>query len=53
MTISDAQSMEGVVGKVIKELGNPVGNDFYLFFKYTRVYHSLPLDLYLYQVFLK
>ena len=40
-------------GKVIKELGNPVGNDFYLFFKYTRKFWSEPLDLYLYQVFLK
>ncbi len=39
--------------KVIKELGNPWGQDAYLFFKYTRKYWSLPLNYYLYQVFLK
>ena len=26
--------------KIIKELGNPWGQDYYLFFKYTRKYHS-------------
>jgi glycosyltransferase involved in cell wall biosynthesis len=39
--------------KYIAELGNPMGNDFYLFFKYTRKFQSLPLDLYLYWVFPK
>lgn len=36
--------------KIIKELGNPWGQDFYLFYKYTRKYHSMPVDEYLYQV---
>jgi len=36
--------------KVIKELGNPWGNDFYLWYKYTRKYHSKPMKTYLYQV---
>lgn len=27
-----------------KELGNPFGQDYYLFYKYTRKYHSLPFD---------
>lgn len=27
-----------------KELGNPFGNDYYLFYKYTRRYHSKPVD---------
>ena len=30
--------------KIIKELGNPWGNDYYLFYKYTRKYHSKPID---------
>jgi glycosyltransferase involved in cell wall biosynthesis len=30
--------------KVIKELGNPWGNDYYLFYKYTRKYHSKWID---------
>ena len=30
--------------KIIKELGNPWGNDYYLFYKYTRKYHSKPMD---------
>ena len=33
-----------------KELGNPWGNDFYLFYKYTRRYHSKPIDKFLYIV---
>ena len=34
-----------------KELGNPWGQDFYLFYKYTRKYHSKPIDdKYLYKV---
>ena len=36
--------------KIIKELGNPWGNDHYLFLKYTRKYHSKPFDKYLYIV---
>lgn len=36
-----------------RELGNPYGNDFYLFYKYTRRYHSKPIDKYLYVVHLK
>jgi len=39
--------------KIIKELGNPWGNDYYLFFKYTRKYHSKPIKEYLYLVHLK
>lgn len=31
--------------KIAKELGNPWGNDFYLFYKYTRKYHSKPYDI--------
>lgn len=33
-----------------KELGNPYGNDFYLFYKYTRKYHSKPIKENLYIV---
>lgn len=36
--------------KIVKELGNPWGQDFLLFWKYTRKYHSLPVDKYLYIV---
>jgi glycosyltransferase involved in cell wall biosynthesis len=39
--------------KIIKELGNPFGNDYYLFYKYTRKYHSLPMEDYLLRVNLK
>lgn len=40
--------------KIIKELGNPFGNDYYLFYKYTRKYHCKPIDnKYLYIVHLK
>lgn len=31
--------------KVIKEIGNPWGNDHYLFYKYTRKYKSKPYDI--------
>lgn len=41
---------ENEPNKIIQELGNPVGQDFYLFFKYTRMFHSFPADLYLYYV---
>ncbi|MGH2613347.1 MAG: glycosyltransferase family 2 protein [Rhabdochlamydiaceae bacterium] len=37
--------------KIIKEIGNPYGNDYALFYKYTRKYHSKPIKEYLYQVF--
>ena len=36
-----------------KELGNPYGNDFYLFYKYSRKYHSKPVEEYLLRVNLK
>lgn len=39
--------------KILKELGNPWGQDFYLFYKYTRKYHSFPVKEYLYIVHLK
>jgi len=39
--------------KFVQEMGNPWGQDYYLFFKYTRKYQSLPLDLYPYWVFPK
>ena len=38
---------------LVKELGNPFGNDYYLFYKYTRKYHSKPIDKYLLKVFLR
>jgi glycosyltransferase involved in cell wall biosynthesis len=36
--------------KVIREIGNPWGQDFYLFYKYTRKYHSKPVREYFYIV---
>lgn len=39
--------------KIVKELGNPWGQDFYLFYKYTRKYHSLPENKHLYVVYQK
>lgn len=36
--------------KIIKELGNPWGQDYYLFYKYTRKYHSKPIKENLYLV---
>lgn len=39
--------------KIAKELGNPWGQDYYLFYKYTRKYHSLPLDKHLLGVYCK
>jgi len=36
--------------KVIRELGNPWGNDYALFYQYTRKYHSEPIDAHLYIV---
>jgi len=36
-----------------KELGNPYGNDFYLFYKYTRKYKSKPIKEYFLRVHLK
>lgn len=32
------------------ELGNPVGQDYYYYYKLTRKYHSKPIDAYLYLV---
>ena len=37
-------------GKIIKELGNPWGQDFLLYYKYTRKYHSKAIKEYLYIV---
>lgn len=36
--------------KIVQEMGNPWGNDFYLFYKYTRKYKSKPIDAHLYLV---
>lgn len=44
---------QGEPDKIIKELGNPWGNDFYLFYKYTRKYHSKPIKEYLYIIYPK
>jgi glycosyltransferase involved in cell wall biosynthesis len=38
---------------VVRELGNPWGQDFYYFYKLTREYHCLPCELPLYWVFHK
>ncbi len=42
--------VESEPNKVVKELGNPWGQDYYLFYKYTRKYHSKPIKKYLYIV---
>lgn len=39
--------------KILKELGNPWGNDYYLFYKYTRKYHSKPMEDHLLKVHIK
>jgi glycosyltransferase involved in cell wall biosynthesis len=39
--------------KIIKELGNPFGQDFYLAYKYTRKVHMKPIDKYEYLVHLR
>lgn len=39
--------------KIIKELGNPMGDDFFLFYKLTREYHSKPIPAFLYMAFHK
>lgn len=44
---------EAEPNKIIKELGNPFGNDMYLFFKYTRAYKSKPIKEYILRVNLK
>ncbi len=41
---------EAEPAKIIKELGNPWGQDWFIFYKYTRKYHSKPIDQYLYIV---
>lgn len=35
---------------IVRELGDPFGDDFYLFYKYSRKYHSKPFDEYLLKV---
>lgn len=45
---------EGEPEKIIKELGNPFGNDFYLFYKFTRKYHSKAIkEKFLYTVHIR
>ena len=41
---------ESEPNKILKELGNPWGQDFALFYQYTRKYHSKPIKEYLYVV---
>jgi glycosyltransferase involved in cell wall biosynthesis len=41
---------ESEPNKIIKELGNPWGQDYYLFYKYTRKYQSKPINEHLYIV---
>ena len=41
---------EGEPNKIIKELGNPWGQDFGIWYTYTRKYHSKPIKEYLYIV---
>jgi glycosyltransferase involved in cell wall biosynthesis len=36
---------EAEPNKIIRELGNPWGNDFFLFYKYTRQHQSMPLEI--------
>ena len=36
--------------KILKELGNPWGQDFYIWYKYTRKYHSKPIQEYLIKI---
>ena len=38
---------------LVRELGNPFGQDYYLFYKYTRTYKSKPMDDFLLRVHLK
>jgi glycosyltransferase involved in cell wall biosynthesis len=38
---------------VLREVGNPYGQDWAFFFKYTRKYHSKPIEAYLYHVYSK
>ena len=44
---------ENEPSKILKELGNPWGQDFILFYQYTRKYHSKPVDEHLYIVHLR
>lgn len=39
--------------KILKELGNPWGQDYYLFYKYTRKYHSKPIKEYPIKIYTK
>lgn len=51
--IDDTDPLVVVGSKIIKELGNPWGQDFEIFFKFTRRYHSKPFDKYLLKVHTK
>ena len=44
---------QGEPNKIIKELGNPWGQDWALWYQYTRKYHSKPIKEYLYVVYPK
>lgn len=39
--------------RVLREVGNPYGQDWAFFYKYTRKYHSQPVEAYLYYVYSK
>lgn len=39
--------------KVLREVGNPYGQDWAYFYKFTRKYHSKPIEAYLYYVYSK
>ncbi|MDD5015248.1 MAG: glycosyltransferase family 2 protein [Atribacterota bacterium] len=51
----EAVDMAGIPGysSETKLLGNPWGQDFYIFYKLTRHYISLPLDLFLYVCYIR
>lgn len=44
-------NVESEPNKIIKEIGNPFGQDYALAYKYTRKYHMKPIHEHLYQVF--
>jgi len=48
-TVDHPDHPEGLV----KELGNPWGNDFFLYYKLTRKFHCKPIDIFLYIVYHK
>jgi len=45
--------VEGETRRYIKELGNPMGQDYYLWYKYTRKFQSLVFNIYPYLVYPK